>query len=364
MSQEQSKEFEKTGTTTAQVPVHLIRVVAVILVILLHASVESYTGLPLMAGQDAEYWWSTTIYDSLSVVCVPLFVMLSGYLLLQPQKIHEPIRVFMKKRFTRIGLAFGFWSVVYFAWSHYVHHQPLSFNYIVQGLLTGPYYHFWFLYLIAGLYLITPILRVIITYGERKILKYMIFIWFLGASVLPLFQLTTGFTVNVNLVLIAGWIGYFLLGAYLAGVHVRTPILIGLMALGYFFTIEGTWLMAFPLHYLDQYYFFLNSLTINVIMASVGLFMILNKFRFDWPGANHPNLSKLAHAISVNSLAIYMMQLIVLESLEKGFFGFTVSLRVMNPIFEIPLATVLTFFITFGSVLLMRKVPILRRLIG
>ena len=37
---------------------------------------------------------------------VPLFFMLSGSLLLQPSNVDEPIRVFLKKRLARIGIAF------------------------------------------------------------------------------------------------------------------------------------------------------------------------------------------------------------------------------------------------------------------
>jgi surface polysaccharide O-acyltransferase-like enzyme len=222
MSPEKNVDPERAGNgESTSLPVDLIRVVAVVLVILLHASIESYTNVMLDAAQSRMYWWTTTIFDSLARVCVPLFVMLSGFLLLQPIKVHEPIRVFLKKRFTRLGLAFGFWSAIYFAWSFYVHNQALSVTYVIQGLLTGPYYHFWYIYLIAGLYIITPILRVIITYGDRKILKYIIAVWFVGVSVVPLFQLLTGFTVEPNLILVAGWIGYFVFGAYLQRVHVR-----------------------------------------------------------------------------------------------------------------------------------------------
>ncbi len=352
------------GRPSADLPVDLIRTVAVILVIMIHASVESYTGLMLDAFQGSIYWWTTAIYNAIARVCVPLFVMLSGYLLLQPVKVNEPIRVFLKKRFTRIGLALGFWSIIYFLWSYYVHGQVLTVSYIIQGLLTGPYYHFWFLYLIAGLYFITPILRVLVTYGDRKILRYLIIIWFVAVAVVPLFQLFSGFYIDTYLIIIAGWTGYFVLGAYLHKVHISKKVLFGLLALGYGWTVYGSWLMAFPFHYKAQYYYFFDSLTINVIVASVALFLILSKAKPDWPGKDHPHSGWLVRTISENSLPIFLGQLIVLESLQMGFFGFYLSLRVLNPMWEIPLATVVTLFITLGWVWLMGKVPVLKRLIG
>jgi surface polysaccharide O-acyltransferase-like enzyme len=358
-------DLNKESTNEEQpIPADIVRAVAVVLVILLHASNESYSGLTLSAFEGNLYWWVTTIYNSLARPAVPLFILLTGALLLRPIKINEPIRVFLKKRFTRIGLAFVFWGVVYFVWSYFVHHQALTFDYVVRGILTGPYYHFWFLYLIAGLYLVTPILRVIVTFGELKLLRYFLILWLLGVSFLPLFQLITGYTLNPNVFIIGGWMGYFILGAYVQKFKLRSSILFGLLLLGYFSTIFGVWLTFSPFHYAGQFYFFLDSLTLNVILASVALFMMLNKFPAQWPGSNHPVLNRVILELSHNSLPIYLFQLIILESLQMGFFGFRISLMTINPILEIPLITVVALFITLGLVLLMRRVPVLKKLIG
>ena len=52
--------------------------------------------------------------------------------------------------------------------------------------------------------------------------------------------------------------------------------------------------MTYPLSSLGQSNFFLDYLTINVIIGSAALFMILMKFRSDWPGSNHPIASRVA----------------------------------------------------------------------
>jgi surface polysaccharide O-acyltransferase-like enzyme len=334
---------------------------------MLHASVESFETLQLTNAQYLLCWGASTFYDAISLPCVPLFVMLSGALLLHPTKVNEPIRVFLKKRLSRIGLAFVFWGAVYFAWSYYVNHTALSVDSIIQGFFSaGPYIHFWFIYLIAGLYLITPILRIVVAYAHPKILRYLILLWFVSVAAVPLFELITGFTINRELFLIWGWIGYFVLGAYLQEVQVKvsSKVLGVFLVLGVGLTIFGAWLMAFPFHYMDRYFFFFDSLTINIIIASVALYMILRKFPPAWPGKNHPTLGRVVRAISENTLPIYLFHLIILESFEKGFFGFTLSFTGMNPIIEVPLATFATLFVTLGLVLLMKKVPVLKKLVG
>jgi surface polysaccharide O-acyltransferase-like enzyme len=346
------------------IPDDLIRTLAIILVIILHAS-----NLTLQASSvPIGYWWTAVVYKSLALSCVPLFVMLSGALLLQPAKLNEPIRVFLKKRLSRIGLAFAFWSAVYLAWGFYVTQHPITLVNIGQGILyglfSGSYYQFWFIYLIVGLYLITPILRVIVAHGSKRILEYLIGLWFLGVAIVPILQLASGLTLNTDVFVIGGWIGYFILGTYLQKVTLRSSILYGALLLGFFWTIFGVWLMTYPLNSVGQNNFFFDYLTANVIIGSAALFMILMKFRSDWPGNNHPIFNRIVSAISKNTLPIFLFHVIILESFEFGFFGFKLSYTTLNPLIEIPLITALTLFVTLGLILLMRKVPILKKLIG
>jgi surface polysaccharide O-acyltransferase-like enzyme len=295
--------------------------------------------------------------------------MLSGALLLQPAKLNEPIRVFLKKRLSRLGLAFAFWSAIYLAWGFFLTKTAVNLSNIGNGILydlfSGAYYQFWFIYLIVGLYLITPVLRVIIAYGSDKLLRYLLVLWFVGITVVPLLQLASGIQINSDVFVIGGWVGYFVLGVYLQRVKVRMSILIGLLIGGFAATIFGVWLMTYPLTSIGQGNFFFDYLTVNVIMGSAALFMILGRFRNDWPGSNHPIIGKITQAISRNTLPIFLFHVIILESLQRGFFfGFKLSYITLNPIIEIPLIATLTLLITLGLVLLMRKVPVLNKLIG
>ena len=187
--------YPKNGDTA--LPVDLIRTIAIILVILLHASIEPYPTANIMSPQAVQYWWASDVYDSLSRICVPLFIMLTGALLLQPSKVDEPIRVFFKKRWDRIGLPFLFWTVAYFAWNFFVNGKALTLTSVLQGLLAGPYYQFWYLYALVGLYILTPVIRVIVAHADWRIIRYFLLIWFVGTGhntsshVVPKYQLTS-----------------------------------------------------------------------------------------------------------------------------------------------------------------------------
>ncbi len=356
----------------------LIRTVAIIMVLMYHALTEPIIESQLTLTQYSVVWLSQTTYESIVIIGVPLFVMLSGALLLQPAKVTEPIKIFFKKRLARIGLAFVFWSAIYFVWSYFADHTAVTLNYVIKTLLNGgAYYQFWFIYLIVGLYLITPVLRILVAYADKKILRYFIVLWFIGVGLLPLFQLITGFSLNSNVFVLSGYVGYFILGVYLIGGQVKTGTLKWLWAAAIVWTFIGTWLMTFQFHALNQYYFFFYTTSANVIVSTAVVFMLLSKAPRDWPGSSHPRLSRLVHTISVNTLPIFFLHVIVLESINRGYFylfkisltnisflGFNLTLSFLNPIFEIPLATAVTLFISLGLVLLMKKVPVLNKLIG
>ena len=359
---------DKKGEGEFSLPVDLIRTVAILLVMILHASNEYYTAIQGTPLDSALYWGTSTIYKSLSLPCVPLFVMLSGALLLQQSKVHEPIRIFLRKRLNRISLAFLFWGIIYLVWAFFITNTPVTLNNVVLGIersiFTGPYYHFWFLYLIVGLYLITPILRAVIGFKDPRILKYLIIVWFLGVGIVPLVNLIFGQTTNTSLFVLGGSIGTFVLGTYLQRVNVRTSILGGLFFLGVGWTVAGTWVINFLFSPEAQNYFFLDYTTANVIIMSVTLFMILSKFPADWPGSKHPLVRRAIHVICINTLPIYLFHVIILQSLQRGYFGFQLSLTTMNPIVGIPFMAAVTFSITLALVLVMKQVPVLNKLIG
>jgi surface polysaccharide O-acyltransferase-like enzyme len=346
------------------IPDDLIRTLAIFLVILLHSSNEALQAFSVPAA----YWWTAAVYKSLALSCIALFVMLSGALLLQPAKLNEPIRVFLKKRLSRLGLAFVFWSMIYLAWGFYIGKVPITLSNIGQGILrdlfTGADYQFWFIYLIVGLYLVTPILRVVIASGNQRIIRYLIALWFTGVAIVPLVQLVLGFTIDDRIFLIGGFIGFFVLGTYLQKIKLRLSILYVLLIASFFATLFGLWLLNYPLSAIGQGSFFFSYLTFPAIVGSVALFLILLKYPADWPGTNNKVAKKFIQAISKNTLPIFLFHVIILETFERGLIGFKLSFTTLSPVIEIPLLAVLTFFITLGLVLLMKKVPVLRKLIG
>jgi surface polysaccharide O-acyltransferase-like enzyme len=345
------------------IPVDLIRTVAIVLVIMVHAAIEPHPMVQVMDQAEVFRWFTVNTYNAFADSSVPLFVMLSGALLLQPSKV-EPVRVFLRKRALRLGFPFISWGTAYFVWRFFVNHEALSAVTIVQGVLSGPYYHFWFLYMLTGLYLITPVLRVVTANAERRMLKYFLLVVFVGMSVIPLLILISGFTIETKLFALTGWIGYFVLGYFLLTTRVRSSILYALYFTGFISTIVGTY-MATALVGGHTSLFFLDYLSsATVILASASLFLLLLKVSPTTITKRFPLGSKILHFIGCSTLAVYLLHVMVLESLQKGYFGFQISVNTLNPIFEVPLITVVTLFLSLGIVFVLSRAPGVKRLIG
>jgi surface polysaccharide O-acyltransferase-like enzyme len=101
-----------------------------------------------------------------------------------------------------------------------------------------------------------------------------------------------------------------------------------------------------------------------MIGASVALFLLLSMVSSPTLEERFPRGNRVLRLISQNTIPIYLFHVMVLEALQKGFFGFKISLSTMNPVLEIPLITVTTILICLAVIYPLKKIPIVKRLLG
>jgi surface polysaccharide O-acyltransferase-like enzyme len=99
----------------------LVRVYATVAVVLLHAASVAVSRFGRI---DADAWLWADFYRSLTSTCIPLFVMLSGALLLNAPT--WDARSFFRRRLAKVIVPLLVLSVVYALWSRYFHGQDLS----------------------------------------------------------------------------------------------------------------------------------------------------------------------------------------------------------------------------------------------
>lgn len=188
----------------------LLRVMAIFLVILQH----SWSMLGLDSAADGMQYH----FYRFAIIGVPLFVMISGSLLLRKEM---PVKLFLKKRFTRILLPFVFWTTIVYVISCFLGRYDDVHNLKEALLCYVPYFFgnkinsvYWFMFMLIGLYLLTPLFqRAFSAPASRNVLKYVIclwFIWQLLCLITPEFILVRYYRFSAYL-----YVGYFLVGFYI-----------------------------------------------------------------------------------------------------------------------------------------------------
>ena len=155
------------------------------------------------------------------------------------------------------------------------------------------------------------------------------------------------------------------LGVYLLTVQMRRSTLSIFMILGIALTAFGTYVSAATVGGTEMY-FFQGYLSPTLILASVMVFLLI--LTIQPPSVQkvtRPSTgNKLVKVISENTLALFLFHVMILESLENGYFGFAINRNTINPIIEVPLMTVIVLFVSLAIILLLKKVPYLKKLIG
>ena len=199
------------------------RWLAALAVVLLHCAALAVSS-PEAYGSYA--WLAANAYDSAVRWCVPVFVMVSGALLLSPQK-SEPLGRYYGKRLARVLLPLVFWTAFYMAWSALLNrldHNPVETGAWLARLAEGnPYYHLWYLYMIAGLYLFAPFVRD--WYARTSVRRRLFWLAALfGVAVADtVYRYATGAPRGFFMTWFVPYLGYFVAGRMIFAGDLRVP---------------------------------------------------------------------------------------------------------------------------------------------
>lgn len=352
----------------------VIRFVAMFTVVCCHSAdpFNFYSG-PIPANIDEIKFWGAA-YGALLRPCVPLFVMLTGALLLP---VRGEASVFYKKRIGRVLWPFLIWSVVYnlFPWfTGLLGFQPdvilnffpysgeeaarqslvVSLENIAQIPLNFSLLdvHMWYIYLLIGLYLYLPIFSAWVEKATDKAKLYFLLLWGV-TTLIPYYQQfvspyiwgTCSWNAYGMLYAFAGFNGYLLLGHYLRNLDwpVRRILLYGvpLFIIGYAVTFFGfRYVTSLPEYSDEMLELFFTYCSLNVVIMTAPVFMLLKKVRI-----RSLSLQKALANLTLCGFGIYMV--------HYFFTGPSVLLaRALHiPVaLQIPIAAVIAFGVSWGTI--------------
>ncbi|KOX17110.1 acyltransferase [Nocardiopsis sp. NRRL B-16309] len=297
--------------------IEFARVAAMAAVVLVHAFSPLVSTIHADLGGPA--WWAAHVVDSALRWCVPVFVMISGGLLLRPRE--EDAGEFYRRRWARIGVPLVVWTIAYLVWQQWRDGIGAS-TAAAQAASGSPSIHLYFLYVIAGLYLLTPFLRTVVAHTPRTGLW-----WFAGLTLalgaadqaLRLVDGVGGVTAATRFL---PFLGYYLLGWLMlnSGPGPRS-VRYGFAAfvLGTTATAAGAWAAAMAAgewgEGAEYVYGFLSP---TVVLASAGAFVLLraagSRLVRGEPGAGP--VGRTVATLSGLSLGVYLVHVMVLNTLR------------------------------------------------
>lgn len=369
--------------------IDLLRILACFLVVFSH-SCDAFVA---QFNNNYSTFLQGCALGSLVRPCVPLFVMMSGVLLL-PSK--GTLSEFYTKRLKRIIVPLVFWSlmlpIAYFVYLNYIATSNSPFidmsSFTWQMTLRKMYtfiFNFnydttplWYLYMLAGLYFIIPIFSAWLNNASQKDIKIFLYLW--GASLfLPYVKIAAPFLGyigvfgNMNILgecdwnaygtfyYVSGFVGYLILAYYLVKYPLQwswkklSAVGIPMFLAGYAVTFGGYVIMQefFPGNYAYLEIVWLFS-GINVFMMTFPVFVAVQKLNT----ASSPMLSKIASM----TFGIYLCHFVVIQmgyDFYESIFPTTTS-----PIIKIACNALTTFAVSYTIVRAFSATKATRRLVA
>ena len=356
----------------------VVRFIAMFTVVCCHCT-DPFNFYPGTAPNIGEIKLWGAIYGSVLRPCVPLFVMITGALLLP---VRGDASTFYKKHIPRVFYPFLIWSVLYnlFPWITgllglnpqiildffpYAGEEVMrqSFSVSLEYILMIPFnfsilaVHMWYIYLLIGLYLYLPVFSAWVEKASERAKLMFLLAWGVTLLLPYYYQFVSNYlwgTCSWNsfgmLYAFAGFNGYLLLGHYLKNLEwsLKKTLTIGIpmFAVGYAVTFLGfRHITALPEYTDEMLELFFTYCSLNVVMMTIPVFMLAKKVK-----VNSERMKKALANLTVCGFGIYMI--------HYFFTGPSVVLMraIDMPIgLQIPVAAILAFAVSWGLVWLIYR---------
>ncbi len=338
--------------------IEVIRVFATLAIILLHIStttIDDYISLEI--GNISNY----IILDVFQLVCrwaVPCFIMITGALLLNPSKTITKEKI--AKYILRIVIVLLTFGTFYSFLEIFFEKRTINLEIIVTSFLNvlqgKSWTHLWYLYTLIGLYIITPILRIVVKNLNEKDLFNVLTIFFIGSVGIN----TINHLLNLNLenyMLVNIWVLYYLIGYYMTLENNKLS----------FKKINNYFIIIIPItfmllidvlniiKYQQSLKWIVNGDNIFIFFYSIGIFNYI-KQKFNKENENKTN--KIIEILSKYSFSIYILHPFWINLIYK-----VMKVTPLNfPIFiGILIMFLLIFILTLISAFILKKIPFIKK---
>lgn len=337
-----------------------LRCLAAFMVMVLHISSESWYKLD---GTSLD-WNVLNIFNSMSRWSVPVFVMISGALLLPRQASFKSIYT---KRILRLAVAYCVWSFFYALVVPLVlPDESISIKGVISSFISGKV-HMWYIPMTIALYMCLPLIQPIA--NSKQLTKYFLLLSAIFSFMIPtgknlsndfiggLFasgiNALHGVVVNMNIYLVVGYTLYFIAGHAIEQNPLskkQRAIIYAAGIAGFALTVVLTLFATLKSQKPNENYY--SYFSVNVTLQALAVFTFF-KYR------NYPSekLNRFVSKLSKLSFGAYLVHIFVEVALTKA--GFTVTL--FTPLLTVPVKALAVAILSFGISWLLSKIPFVNK---
>jgi surface polysaccharide O-acyltransferase-like enzyme len=330
------------------------RILSILAVVFAHTCLR-------IPGARTDTWSAVHFYVSFCCWAVPILLMISGALLLDPAKARN-ISHFYRRRLLRIGLPTVIWTVFYVLWfdkdviKHFLltgevswqgkYITALAWDWLNRIAAGKACYHLWYVYTIPGVFLIAPFLSKLIAALSRRER-------FLFLSLLFSFTILHGESHTVFITSCVPFLCYFVAGY----VILRSEILIKTSHAVIVFLVSGliTAVADTSVEIITgaKKEYFLRTLGPSAIPMSFSLFFLIRRLNFPLLG------TRLTRQLGEVSFGIYLIHPAVIEVLER----FVLNTGIAHPAISVPLEAVCVFLLSAAACTGIQAMPFLHKIL-
>lgn len=347
-----------------------LRVAAIAAVVLIHAA--GITAVAPDARETAQGQLAIAL-DFFARWSVPVFVMLSGAMLLDPDRFRGS-RDFFRKRALRLVPAVVVWHLAYTIFILVIEDRDLTFSHWLQLVMTGrlrtALYFFW---IVLGLAVVTPVLVPWIAATTRRA---QVTAGLVAASVPALMVVTVPIRTDILWKPDMSWVetpwtwwipyvGYFILGYALRDV-VLTGWRLALAAVG---AVGGSALLTWQWGrdtgvggLLERFVPAEAYYSPTLIVVALSVFLLARATiqpRGLLRGLSRPTPARVGRGLGDATLGVFAVHLLVLEAvLASPVIG---GEKAAGSVAELLARCVVVFVVSYVISLVARRVPVVRR---
>lgn len=340
--------------------IDLLRFLAAIAVVVIHV----LGPFRFLYGEVSDSdWLAAAGYNSISRWAVPIFMMISGALLLSDSRPFDSQR-YVTRRLGKVLIPFIAWTVIYAVVGGFEGLETMvgsfidiSWNAEQAGKLIlesnnePVWYHLWFFYDFIPLYFVIPFLAIALKSLSSEHIKLLLAAWWM-LTLMHWLKVETPLRQNIVL-----YSGYLVFGWYLFNRDNRPQLKYWVVAgVGcLLLNVLGSAYLSF----LSGKYstFFMGYKSLNTVLIAGMLFVIAQSYAERIQG----RLRSVISVISKYSLGIYLVHpllLIPIRHLDNGVYSFFGSNWL-----AIPVISLITLVLALGVTVVLARLPIIRRVV-